>query len=228
MFRARSESPDLLPMLSRGKHRSPRLGACFMELASVLAGERWSDHPRCTHPLLGELARMVNDSTSDAGRSRLAVLIPSVVGLRSDDLRVDARIALRCARVALPVAAAERQNVMAVSVRTADRVLAVLDARPVGDLEPASREALASVPAAAAWSDNFVRRAGISVNGFRRHAAPNTVRGAVQAIAESTVADPDAVLHDLFEAVVDEVAVLCGRTTSDSRTERPASVPTPA
>ena len=53
--------PELVPVLSRGKHRSPRHGACFMELASYLAGERWSDHPACTHPLLAALARDVND-----------------------------------------------------------------------------------------------------------------------------------------------------------------------
>ena len=33
-----------------GRHRNPRKGACFMEMASFLAGERWSDHPQCTHP----------------------------------------------------------------------------------------------------------------------------------------------------------------------------------
>src|SRR4029077_9468441 len=58
--------PDLVPVLSRGKHRHPRQGACFMELASFVAGERWSDHPACTHPLLASLARLVNDATSDA------------------------------------------------------------------------------------------------------------------------------------------------------------------
>ena len=41
-----------VPVLSRGKHRNPRKGACFMEFASYLAGEPWSDHPACTHPLL--------------------------------------------------------------------------------------------------------------------------------------------------------------------------------
>jgi hypothetical protein len=39
------QPPDLFPILSPGKHRNPRSGACFMELASLLAGERWSDHP---------------------------------------------------------------------------------------------------------------------------------------------------------------------------------------
>ena len=31
-------APDGVPVLSRGKHRSPRRGACFMEFASFLAG----------------------------------------------------------------------------------------------------------------------------------------------------------------------------------------------
>lgn len=202
-------APEMLPVLSRGKHRSSRKGACFMEMASVLAGERWSDHPRCTHPLLGELARHVNDCTSDANRQQLAVLIPSVVGLTGEDLRIDARIALRCAQVALPVAAEERQNVMAVSVLTADCVLAGLDGRLVARLEEGSRRALAGAPRAADWAHDFVRRAGISPRGFRRHAAPNTVRAAVHAIAEACVPDPDAMLRTLLTDVIADCETLC-------------------
>lgn len=104
-----TDAPELIPVLSRGKHRNPRRGACFMELASYLAGERWSDHPACTHPLLAALARDVNDYSSDAARGRLVRLIPSVIGLTGDDLHLDARIALSCARMALPVVAAGRQ-----------------------------------------------------------------------------------------------------------------------
>ena len=48
--------------------RNPRKGACFMEYASYLAGEDWSDHPACTHPLLAAIARHVNDCTTDAAR----------------------------------------------------------------------------------------------------------------------------------------------------------------
>ena len=114
MLRYDDQLPALLPTLSRGKHRSPRKGACFMEFASLLAGERWSDHPACTHPLLAAVARHVNDHTSDAARPRLAELIPSVIGLTGEDLHIDARIALGSARLALPVAAAERQRVLAV------------------------------------------------------------------------------------------------------------------
>src|SRR3989337_2921875 len=63
-----ADAPGILPVLSKGKHRNARKGACFMEFASYLAGERWSDHPSCTHPLLSELARLVNDHTSDEQR----------------------------------------------------------------------------------------------------------------------------------------------------------------
>ena len=77
--------PDGVPVLSRGKHRSPRRGACFMEFASFLAGEQWSDHPSCTHPLLAQVARRVNDHMGHAGRQQLVPLIPSVVGRLGDD-----------------------------------------------------------------------------------------------------------------------------------------------
>ena len=82
----RIDPPELVPVLSRGKHRSPRKGACFMELASYLAGERWSAHPACTHPLLAALARDVNDHTPDAGLARLAVLAPSGSSCRAASL----------------------------------------------------------------------------------------------------------------------------------------------
>lgn len=219
-------SPEMLPILSRGKHRSMRSGACFMEMASLLAGERWSDHPRCTQPLLAELARYVNDCTSDDNRHLLAVLIPSVVGLRSDDLRMDARIALRCATSALPVASEERQNALAVAVLTADRMLADLDGRPVGDLEPGSQLALDSAPLAAKWADELVRRAGISLKGFHRHSAPSTVRLAVRGIADACVSDPDRILRQLLTAVIEDCESLCdsARPVEPARTTERAEV----
>ena len=203
--------PELLPMLARGKHRSPRKGACFMEFASLLAGERWSDHPACTHPLLAAVARHVNDSTSDAGRPRLADLIPSVVGLTGEDLQIDARIALRSATMALPVVAAERQRVLAVGVLACERFLAALDGRPVAGLQEQSRAALAQVPHAAEWADRFTRGAGISAKRFRRWAAPTIVRNAVEGIAQACVPDPDAMLRDLLVRAIGACAAWVGR-----------------
>ena len=204
-----SQLPALLPMLSRGKHRSPRTGACFMEFASLLAGERWSDHPACTHPLLAAVARDVNDYTPDAGRSRLADLIPSVIGLTGDDPHIDARIALGSARMALPVVAAERQRVMAVSVLACERVLGELDGRRVGALEEPSRSALAQVPDAAHWADRFIsdaRTSATPAKRFRRHAAPAIVHDAVKGVAQACVPDPDGMLRDLLVQAIDECA----------------------
>jgi len=201
-----AHSPELIPILSRGKHRSPRKGACFMELVSYLAGERWSDHPACTHPLLAALARDVNDCTSDAGRPRLAELIPSVIGLTGEDLHIDARIALACARRALPVAAVARQQTMAVSVLTCERVLAALDGRPAGALEEQSRQALAQAPHAAQWARDFTRDTPVSPQAFRRHVAPATVRAAVEGISLACVPQPDALLRALLVDAIDACA----------------------
>jgi hypothetical protein len=200
------QPPDLFPILSPGKHRSPRTGACFMELASLLAGERWSDHPACTHPLLAAVARHVNDHTSDAGRQRLADLIPSVIGLTGEDLHIDARVALRSATMALPVVAAGRQRVMAVSVLACDRVLAELDGRAPGALEEQSRLALAEVPQAAEWADRFTSGVRPSHKGFRRQAAPTIVQDAVEGIAQACVPDPDGMLRDLLIQAIDVCA----------------------
>lgn len=194
--------PELMPVLSRGKHRNPRKGACFMELASYLAGERWSDHPSCTHPLLAEMARLVNDLTSDAGRPRLGTLIPAVIGVTTQDVRMDARIALLSARAGLPVVAEDRQRVLAVSILTAERILAELEGRPLDDLSAASRAALAEVPLATQLARRLVGDVGVSVRGYRRHAATATVRCAVRGIAEACIPDPDERMRRLLGEVL--------------------------
>src|SRR5215469_12882291 len=203
--------PELVPVLSRGRHRSPRQGACFMELASYLAGERWNAYPVCTHPLLAALARDVNDHTGDSGLARLAELVPSVIGLTGDDLHLDVRVALLCARMALPVAAAPRQQVMAVSVLACERMLASLDGRPTGWLDQQSRAALAQVPQAARWARGFTGAVAISPKAFRRHSAPAAVHAAVEGIAQACVPEPDQMLYDLLAGAIGECTAWCGR-----------------
>jgi hypothetical protein len=217
---AAARVPELVPVLSRGKHRNPRRGACFMELASFVAGERWSDHPACTHRLLASLARQVNDATSDAARSRLALLVPDVIGLTSDDPRLDVRIALRSAAAALPVAAAERQRAMAVAVIVANRFLAD---EPADDLGSESRWALAHVPDAGAWAEQFSARFPTTIDSFRRHGAPRIVGNAVEGIADACVPDPDGLLHDLLRSTI----VDCRRWIRSQPADTPASPPAP-
>lgn len=201
---------DVLPMLGRGKHRNPKKGACFMELASYLAGERWSDHPQCTHPLLAMLARAVNDLTSDRNRPQLAPLIPSVIGLTSEDPRWDVQIALRAAQTALPIAPSDRQQTLAVAVIGCEKMLDQLDDRPPGTLSPESEAALAAAPRTAQWARTFCEGSHVRVRRFVRDAAPSVVSTAVQGISEAYVPDVDARLRALLTAAVDDARAWSG------------------
>jgi len=185
-----------------------------MEFASFLAGERWSDHPSCTHPLLARLARLVNDYVSDAGRQPLADLVPSVVGLTSDDVRVDLRIALRAALCALPVVAEERQRSMAVTVLAVNRLLAELEGRPAGHVEEHSRRILEQVPLAARWAVEASGEFPTSLRQFRRRGAPAVVLYAVDGIAKACVPDPDDLLRGLLACAIADVTAIVGRADS--------------
>jgi hypothetical protein len=57
--------------LGRGRHASPADGACVMELASMLAGERFTDRPRCVDPLIAAYMRALNDRLPPRDRRRL-------------------------------------------------------------------------------------------------------------------------------------------------------------
>ncbi len=200
MARHPNFAPDSMPVLSRGRHRNPRRGACFMELASYLAGERWSDHPPCTHPLLADLARRVNDLSSDAGRRALAPLIPSVIGRLGGGPEVDARIAWRCATTALPLVSAERQQLLALAVLTSAELLG--DPR----LEAATAEALAHVPETARRARSAIDRTAThrSLAAFSRYGAPVAVRTAAVGVAEACAPDVDGLLRGLLIVGIEE------------------------
>ncbi len=201
-------TPELMPVLSRGKHRNARRGACFMEMASFLAGERWSDHPVCTHPLLANLARLVNDTVSDRLRPQLIPLIPSVIGLTTDDLHMDAAIALRSALSALPIASAPRQNVLATAVVACERVLAELDGRDRDSLSPQSRQVMDGVPDAEAWARCFSGGLRVSPRTFRAQTAPHILNIAVDGIALACVPNVEQRLVDLLAATIAECQVM--------------------
>ena len=210
-----SSLPDGIPVLSRGRHRTPRRGACFMELASLLAGERWSDHPSCTHPLLGQLARQVNDHTSDDGRQELALLIPSVVGRRGND-QTWLTVAVAVAGKAILDVPEATQRVLAGGLLQAEQVCA--DAAP--DLAATRREAqvaLELVPGAVAWVERLGVRSGIDAKTFAKRCAPTIVRCAVDGVVASGRPDSDRLLRALLEAGI----AAC--PASDTETAAPAT-----
>jgi hypothetical protein len=214
-------SPELMPVLSRGKHRNLRRGACFMEMASFLAGERWSDHPACTHPLLAEIARLVNDCVTDQLRPRLLPMIPSVIGLTSDDLRIDVAIALRSAVVALPIAAEPRQLVLATAILRCERVLAGLDGRDPDSVSPQSRQVLDQVPKAEAWARSFSSRQPVSLRTFRKQIAPRVVNIAVESIALACAPDVEQHLIDLLASAIADCEALI--STPAASKQQPAA-----
>ena len=196
-----------MPILSAGRHRNPRRGACFMEFASYLAGERWSDHPSCTHPALAALARDVNDLTTNEARQRLVPLIHRVVGLNGSSPLIATTLALRAATLALPIASMERQRALAAGIIT------VLPEVHDAAIRSAAVHALAQTPDAETWARNFLATMGTSPHNNPRRDA-SIIHTAVVGIARACVQDQDDRLAELLEVAIADVEQLLGRSES--------------
>lgn len=77
--------------LSKGRHSSPDHGACVMELASMLAGEPFTDHPRSVSRSLATFLRSYNDIVDDDRRQDLYRYAAEVVGTAADQRCEQAR-----------------------------------------------------------------------------------------------------------------------------------------
>jgi hypothetical protein len=169
-----------------------------MEYASVLAGERWSDHPPSTHPLLAELARQVNDHTRDADRQQLAPLIPSVVGRRGND-HTPLEVAVAVAASVILDVPEPAQRVLSGGLLQAEQLCA--DAEPdLAATRRQARSALELVPGAVAWVEQLGVRKRIGAKTFAKHCAPTMVRCAVDGVVASAAPDRDRRLRALLEA----------------------------
>ena len=117
----RHQVPGGLPLIGPGRHLGPQDGACLMELVSLLAGEPFSDHPRCTHPALAELARLVNDACPRQTRPSLSRLAPELVGLHGPDPWLTAVLVHLCTRAARDVVPGRLDSRLAAAARHAAR-----------------------------------------------------------------------------------------------------------
>src|SRR4051794_21607892 len=193
-------APDGVPVLSPGRHRSARRGACFMEFASFLAGERWSDHPSCTHPLLAQLARRVNDLIGPDRRQQLVPLIPSVVGRPGDDHPWPTLPAAVASAPILDVPE-PTQRVLAAGLLSARRVCAELGP-DLAETDRQAEEALDLVPGAVAWLERLPPPARISPKIFASRCAPTMIRCAADGIVTGGGPDTDVRLHALLETAI--------------------------
>jgi len=191
----------VMPVLSPGKHRNPRKGACFMEFASYLAGEKWSDHPSCTHPALAELARAVNDHIGDEARQGILPLVPEVIGLNGEQPLADVKIARECALRALPVVPFGRSRVVALGLLRCEKAMAEYDGRPGRGLSDRAREVLDTEHQAYEWAMAFCRD-GMSARTFRGISAAAIIDYAVLGISEAAIDNPDEMLVELLRKMI--------------------------
>lgn len=214
-----SHVPNFMPHLSAGAHRSPRRGACFMEFASYLAGERWSDHPDCTDPVLAALARAVNDSLSDARRDDIATYIPRVIGLRGDDSVVGLIVALRAGVEALPVASMDRQRALALGIQGVRRVMAT-NGVTSPELERLAVQVLKDVPDAVRWADGYIATTRPGAGPLHPSATQAIARISAVGVAEACVEDADDRLIRMLELAISDVEAVVAAAAPVPREER--------
>jgi hypothetical protein len=89
--------------LEPGNHVTPEEGMCVLELASVLAGEKFGAFPRSVCPVIGSFLRCYNDEVDDRHRKDLIRCASVVVGTRATR-RVERRRARACRRWVVQVA----------------------------------------------------------------------------------------------------------------------------
>lgn len=192
-----STVPDGLPLLSRGRHRTPRRGASLTEVASLLAGEPWSDHPGCTHPLLAQLARLVNDHVSDAHRHELATLAADLADRRGDD-HTWVRLPVAVAASTILDVPEPTQRILAAGLLRAEPLC--IDAGPaLAETLQATRASLELVPGATMWVGLLRRRSPVDLAAFAQHTAPAMVRCTVEGLVTAQHPDLDRRLRALLE-----------------------------
>lgn len=195
-------TPTALPILGPGRHRSRRHGACLMEYASVLAGERFSDAPRCTDPALAAVARAVNDYSSDASRQRIAPYAGDLTAAHGAGDDVQNGIVRRCLLTALRYADGGRRQVLLVALLGLDRAASGAtrgwqDSMLSLDTEMALLRCDRGFAAAAA----YVAPLSVTTREHARRATSIAVEMAVSTIAESagSTQEADDALFDLFQ-----------------------------
>jgi hypothetical protein len=112
--------------LGKGKHRSPDEGACVMELASMLAGEPFSDHPMSVCPVIGSLLRAYNDSLDGERRQDLYAYAAKVVGSRATGRVQNARAERVKEWVAAVNEHREQRSRFPLGLRALDRLLKIV------------------------------------------------------------------------------------------------------
>jgi hypothetical protein len=105
--------------LAHGRHPSPQMGACVMELASMLAGESFSDRPATVSPVIAAFLRTYNDGIDDDRRQALYPLAALIVGTTGTRALERERVS-RCLEFARQLGARTPPGRAAIGIATAE------------------------------------------------------------------------------------------------------------
>jgi len=196
--------PDSMQVLTRGKHKRPRGGACLMEYVSVLAGGPFTDAPTCTDPTLATIARAVNDYSGDGQRQRLAILASDLTVAGPMDIPGQQALVRRCLLTALPYSTGTRRRVLVVGLLGLERAAAGSSkgyrCHEVGlDAE----FALLGCDTAVREAIDRVAELPVSVEQHRKRGHAASIEMAVATIAEEA-SDGDEVLYRLLVSCLDD------------------------
>ena len=180
--------------LASGRHADWEDGACVMEAVAYVAGEPWSDHPKCASPIITSLLIGWNDALPDDQRQILKPYIPKLVSTRgtADDEEARAWIltdwlARECAPAWLRLAGLTDQ------ADALERLAPVLGAE-------AARAAQPSLDAARTKSAAALDAALAAARAAARDAVRDAVWDAVRAAAWDAARDAADSDEDQYQA----------------------------
>ena len=82
--------------LKHGSHETPDDGMCVMEAVAYVAGEPFSDHPKCASRVLTRFCIRLNDRWSDEQRQKLKPFILRLAGTKASE-EIERKRAYMCA-----------------------------------------------------------------------------------------------------------------------------------
>jgi hypothetical protein len=193
-------------MLTKGAHSSWEEGACVMEAVAYVAGEPFSDHPKCASPVIAAFLRSWNDDLDDETRQRLKPYIPRLVGTKGTKRQEEKRawmatdwLARECAPAFLRLAGltehAEALEGLAALTTTKRAEKAQPTLAAAGDAAwAATRDAALAAAGDAAWAAAgdaaraATRDAALAAAGDAARAAAGDAAGAAARVATRAAA----------------------------------------
>ncbi len=182
--------------LDAGKHSRPDEGHCLLEVASMLAGQPFSDSPPCVSPVLRTFGVKLNDVLPDDVRQQLLPLAPRLLNTAGDGrdpvrswlaldwlVRSYAPAWLTLAGQHAPAAGLRLLARIDTPARLQDAKPALSAAKAAGDAARAAAWAAAGAAARDAAGDAAGDAAWAAAGAAARDAARAAVRDAARAAA---------------------------------------------